>query len=155
VCLSLNPDRRGYPCCSSSQPQTNTHQHIHYSPKHDCNQIMVISNRATLGKIMGKFRENVVCFPKFSHFFLKMGEFSRNFSQCNHVTTKSSLSPIAIGFICLSPWVLSIHLLSTNIHFAIIFKWVYWKYPDIHWFVKTQFLHKHLPKQSGYFLWMS
>jgi len=30
---------------------------------------------------MGKFRENFVCFPKFSHFFLKMGELFAHFER--------------------------------------------------------------------------
>jgi len=39
------------------------------------------SARNTLGKIMGKFRENVVCLPKFFHFFLKMGELFAHFEH--------------------------------------------------------------------------
>jgi len=35
----------------------------------------------TLGEIAGKFRENVVFFPKFSHFFLKMSELFAHFEQ--------------------------------------------------------------------------
>jgi len=34
---------------------------------------------SALGKIMGKFRENFVFFPKFSHFFLTMGELFSHF----------------------------------------------------------------------------
>jgi len=37
----------------------------------------------TLGEIAKKIRENFVCFPNFSHFFLKMGENFGKHAKCS------------------------------------------------------------------------